>query len=170
MKPGALPIRLWRVITAFGVAPWPVALAVAGWGMGTEPMGMAHRFFSILILGLLFAAYPCGILLGIPAYLFLKGRVRPTWLNCAGVGLVVALLPWSVLVLMATPESEFDGARFVVEHGERTLWGWIDLGQSAAEVAVLGAITGVVFWAVATAGLKPANPPAIQASQSEPPL
>ncbi len=170
MKPGALPIRLWRVITAFGVAPLPVALAVAGWGMGTGPMGMAHPFFSILILGLLFAAYPCVILLGIPAYLFLKGRVTPTWLNCAGVGLLIALLPWSVLTVMATPESEVCGGRFTVEHGVRTLAGWIDLGRSAAEVAGLGAITGVVFWAVALGGLKPANLPGIASSQSEPSL
>ncbi len=152
-KPWPIP-PIWRVVAAFVVAPLPVAVAFAYWGMGTEPLGQAHRFAATVVLGLLFFAYPVILLVGIPAYLFLKSRLRPTALNCAGVGAVILVLPWLVLTLLATPASEFGGGHFTVEHGHRTLWGWLDLMQGIGTTAVMGGITGIIFWAVAAAGTR----------------
>ena len=151
-------VPIWRVVAAFLVAPLPVAFAFAYWGMGTEPLGMVHRFFSIAILGLMFLAYPCELLIAVPAFVYLRKRLRPTLLNCAGVGLVVAVLPWLVLTLVSTTGSEFAGGHFMVEDGRRTVWGWLNLLSGLGEMAAMGAITGAVFWFVAAAGTRPPKP------------
>jgi len=160
MTSHAPAIPVWRVIAAFVVAPLPVAISFAFAAMGDEPLGQVHRFLATLFLGLVFFAYPAVVLLAIPAYLFLRRRVRPTWVNCALAGTAVTVLPWLVLTLLATPESEFGGGHFTVEHGNRTIWGWLDVMRSVGMVAVMGAITGLVFWIVAALGAKPIQEPA----------
>jgi hypothetical protein len=52
--------------------------------------------------------YPIAVILGIPLYLWLKGRVRPSAFNFAIAGAAVAALPWLALSV-ATPDEASTG-------------------------------------------------------------
>jgi len=55
---------------------------------------------------------------------------------------------------MANSNSDdaYSNGHVLYEHGIRTLWGWIDLFLFSGIAAVIGALAGVVFWAIAAAG------------------
>ena len=153
-----LRVPIWRILLAFALAPVPAALAVACLAMGDEPFGQAHRFASIVFLGLLFAGYPAVLLLGVPAFLLLRQKLRPTALNCGFVGAAIAALPCGLLGLFSVSNYSFDGRHWLVQQGHRTLWGWLEFGTTEGWIALIGAVTGLVFWIVASTGIKPSKP------------
>jgi hypothetical protein len=89
---------------------------------------------GVLLLGLwlsaIFIAGPATVLVGVPLYLFLRGRVRATPLNCGLIGAVIGTLPL-------------------------VFWVTVIGGASAADLlfvltgAPCGAFGGLVFWMVA---------------------
>ena len=94
--------------------------------------------------------YPAGLLLGVPAYLLLRLRLRP-WLITAGVaGGVIAVAPWAALLpLLANPSDAWIGRCHTVVNGHTTLCGYVEDMKFMAMVFGLGMIGGIVFWVCA---------------------
>jgi hypothetical protein len=93
-----------------------------------------HVWVGGLVVGLwlsaVFIAGPVTVLIGVPLYLFLRGRVRATPLNCGLTGAILGTIPlifWAVVI---------DGA---------------SVGDllPALVGAPCGALGGLVFWLVA---------------------
>jgi hypothetical protein len=153
MQAAAQP-PLWRVIAAFAGAPLAAAFLLACIQPAYDGLpSLADRVFRTFIIYLFIGACPPTVLVGLPTYLILRKRLRPTPLNCALAGAGVASLPWLLLVV-ALPGADyaFDGGHITVEHGQKTLWGWLDLGTASGALALLGAFAGLVFWVIAAAG------------------
>jgi hypothetical protein len=116
---------------------------------------MVDRIVRSFVMYLIFGACPPTVLVGLPTYLVLRKRLRPTPLNCALAGSAVASLPWLLLdVILPGADYAFDGGHVTVEHGQKTLWGWLDLAMASGSFALLGAFAGVVFWVIAAGGWK----------------
>ena len=124
---------MWRLLAAFLLAPGLTALIVAplliGWA---DLRGYGFRGVWGVTFGMSVSyAYPVAIALGIPAYLVLHRRVKPTALNCAASGMIIAILPL-----------------FIVFFDQRLTWDFAALNTIAG---VCGAIAGLIFWVVARA-------------------
>ena len=142
-----------RVFWAFILAPAVGAFALACY----EPLysGLPHlvdRIFQTFYVYLVVGAYPPTLIFGLPAYLILRRRIRPTALNCAIAGAIVAALPWILIGLLSLPDYATEDGHITNENGHLTLWGLYDLAKLAGPIALIGSFTGVVFWAAAAAG------------------
>jgi hypothetical protein len=152
MREAAQP-PLWRVIAAFTGAPVAAALLLACAQPAFDGLpNIVDRIVRTFAMYLVFGACPPTVLVGLPTYLTLRKRLRPTPLNCAFVGAAVASLPWLLLVVLPGADYVFDGGHITVDHGQRTLWGWLDLGAAFGALALLGGFAGLVFWVIAAAG------------------
>lgn len=143
----------WRIAAAFLLVPAFAALlfAIAMPAYDGLPT-MAERIWrSALIYGLV-GAYPPTIVFGLPAYFALRRRFDPSVFNCALVGAVVATLPWMFLVLVSPPDQASIGGRATVINGTYTAFGWLMNAQTLGPIAVAGALSGALFWAIAAAG------------------
>src|SRR5580658_5529325 len=123
---------LWRVLAAFAGAPLAAALILACIQPAYDGLpSPADRIFRTFLLYLIIGAIPPTVLVGIPVYLVLRKRLRPTPLNCALAGAVVASLPWLILAVVL-PGADYAsiGRHVTVEHGQRTVWWWLDLGAA----------------------------------------
>jgi hypothetical protein len=96
--------------------------------------------------------YPIAVILGIPLYLGLKGRVRPSAVNLAIAGAAVAATPWLALSVIATPDEASTGDVITVHHHLRTLVGWLEELKFVGEIALFGAFAGLMFWACISIG------------------
>lgn len=93
---------------------------------------------------------PATLLLGLPAYFLLRGHVAASFINCCIVGIIIAALPWAIIVLL--PSGDWEGSvgeRATVIDGARTAYGWLRDFLSILAIAAFGLVGGVVFWAVA---------------------
>ena len=103
-------------------------LAVAGFAIeGAAVFIGASVWFSVLFVG-----GPATILVGIPIYLLLRGRVRADPLNCSAVGAFVGALSVMSWVFLLAVNRE--AGAFVM---------------TALAAGTCGAIGGFVFWLVA---------------------
>lgn len=112
-------------------------------------------------------AYPTAVVLGLPAYLTLRRHFAAQPFACALAGFVVAALPWTLLVLAGSGASQasIDGRATVID-GHTTAYGWLQNIEMLLTIGTFGAIGGLVFWAVAAAGLRFADPPGEQQSST----
>jgi hypothetical protein len=145
----------WRIAAAFIVAPLIAAATMACFeplydGLPSE----AERIFKTWMIFCLFGAYPATILAGVPTFLFLRSRVRPTALNCTLAGGFVAAAPSLVLSILSGPDAAIDDGHVTVRHGHLTLWGWLLEAQVIGEIAAFGLLGGLVFWFIAAARSK----------------
>jgi hypothetical protein len=147
---------LWRVLAAFAGAPVAAALALACVLPAYDGLpNLLDRIFRTFLLYLIIGACPPAVLVGLPTYLVLRRRLRPTPLNCAFAGAAEASLPWLLLaIILPGADYSFDGGHITVEHGQKTVWGWLGLGAASGWLALLGAFAGLVFWVIAAAGWK----------------
>lgn len=154
--PEAARPPLWRILAAFAGAPFAAALLLACVQPAYDGLpSMVDRILRTFLLYLIIGACPPTVLVGLPAYLVLRKRLRPTALNCGLVGAAVASLPWLFLaIVLPGPDYAFDGGHVTVEHGQKTLWGWLDLLTAMGWLALLGAFAGLIFWVIAAAGWK----------------
>ncbi len=147
-----LPPR-WRVIAGFIVAPAAVAIvlaAVAPLYAGLDSYG--ERVWRTAPAYGLFGGYTPALVFGVPAYMLLAQRVTPTPLRCALVGAVVAALPWSFLSIGSMPDQASIDDRATVVDGVQTIYGWLEAGKFVGGIALVGALTGLLFWLIAAAG------------------
>ena len=136
----------WRLLAAFVVAPLVPAVAVATF-MWWE--SNSAYFSNTLILVLLFGAYPAATILGAPAYLVLHRYIGPSALACGLVGGAIAAIPWLTLGVFGGPHQATHGGKPTVVDGVLTAFGWMELLQFVSITFALGAVGGLVFWAIA---------------------
>ena len=152
--------RAWRIALAFIVTPGLASLGLAcAMPLYAGLPDLWDRIVRTALMYAMFGAYPPTIVLGLPLYLALKERLRPTLLNCAWAGAVTAALPPLLLGLIANPTYAYSGGHVTHDHGMRTLWGWLDLGTGVGWMALIGTLTGVAFWLVALCGTRPSRSP-----------
>ena len=143
--------KLWRLALGFLLAPLVPAALLPGILYG-EPLAIVEGGY-IVVAGLFFA-YPPALLLGVPAYLLLRRRVRPSAVAVAIVGGLVAALPWLALGLLrlvsSNPDPAWVGNCQTVLDGERTWCGYLEILKGTAQVTALGfglgLIGGLTFW------------------------
>jgi hypothetical protein len=147
---------LWRVLAAFVGAPFAAALLLAWVQPAYDGLpSVVDRIFRTFLLYLIIGAFQPTVLVGLPTYLVLRRQLWPTPLNCALAGAAVASLPWLLLAfILPGAEYSVDGGHITVEHGYKTVWGWLELGTASGWLALLGAFAGLVFWVIAAAGWK----------------
>jgi hypothetical protein len=122
----------WRVAIAFVTAPTAAALALA-WVVplyGVMPDHAQPVIGSAVLYA--FGAYATTLVFGLPTFLALRRRLRPTLIRCILVGVAVAAAPWLLLALF-TPRGDAAITDFV------------------ARIAAVGAVGGAVFWLLALA-------------------
>jgi hypothetical protein len=145
-----IPTR-WRLAVAFALAPVVPALAFAMLfpmyeGLPDLWVRVVNTLPAVLIVG----GYIPGLVLGVPAFLFLRKYVAFNLLNCTVVGAVVAALPWALLVLFpVAQEASLDGSMTVAD-GHLTWFGLLTGAALVALVTPFGALGGVAFWFTAT--------------------
>ena len=144
----------WRVVAAFVLTPLVAAFAFACF----QPLyaglpSLSDRILRTTVVYVLFGGYPAAFVLGVPAFLILRKKLRPSALNCAATGAVVASFPWLLVGLISNPVSAYSNGHVTHQNGAKTWWGWVDLFTFVGEIAAPGALAGVVFWAIAAAGI-----------------
>jgi hypothetical protein len=153
MRPPVASLPPWRVALGFIAGPAVAAVVFSIF----SPLGAPGRQGVPELIGetvvVLIVVYPITLVLGGPAYIVLKSRLRPSLLNCALVGSGVAVLPW-LLISLITPNEESVGKIVLVHDHVRTLAGWVELIRYLGPIALLGALAGLVFWACVTLGRK----------------
>ncbi|MGO4570949.1 hypothetical protein [Microvirga sp. 2TAF3] len=126
MRPSQSYLPAIRAAAGFALAPM---VGVAGFGLISE----GYRFIEDLLIGrstivsiIVIVAYVQAALLGLPAYFLLKDRVRPTILNAALAGIIVASLPW---VTLSVGSFQLTASIQVITH-----------------TALAGLLAGIAFW------------------------
>ncbi len=147
---------------AFVCAPMLAAAALAFLFPAYDGLpDLADRVWRSFLIYWIFGALPPTVIVGIPLYLFLRSRVRPTLWACGASGAATISIPWAILTLraMSAMEEESDGRRYYILHGNVTLLGWQRLAESLIEISLLGFVTGVIFWLIAAAKMPRQTPP-----------
>ncbi|MFZ5718929.1 MAG: hypothetical protein ACOY5Y_05605 [Pseudomonadota bacterium] len=141
-------LSLSRVALAFAVAPAVPALAYASLtlfdGIDNGSFWRTAALFALL------GGYPAALVLGVPVFLLLRGRLAPRLIYAVVAGGLVAAAPWTISLLPdeAAHYASVDG-RATVVRGVRTAWGWIVSLQFLAMTFALGALGGAAFWWIA---------------------
>lgn len=136
----------WRLLLGFITGPGIAALIFAAVFPAYDGLTSFHdRVWRTFYL-VLWVVYPLTLIFGLPLYRFLRGRVRPSILNCGLAGAAVSGLPWFLMGMVATPDWASAGNVVTIEHHMRTFAGWLEFLQIIGVAVVLGFIAGVVFW------------------------
>ena len=141
----------WRLILGFILGPAVAALIFAT----ASPLYAGLTSFLDRVLGTFVAAcwvvYPITAVLGLPLYLALRNRAKPSVFNLALAGAAVSMAPW-LLLLLVTPDEASTGNVVTVHNHIRTIAGWLEILPFMGEIALLGATAGLVFWCCVTLG------------------
>jgi hypothetical protein len=94
----------------------------------------------------LFVAYACAVVLGLPAYAVLRNYIRPTALNSMVVGGLIAATPWLLLILLnENAENASVGGQATVIDKVTTWYGHLENAKAVGMIFLLGALGGLVF-------------------------
>ena len=148
---------------AFVVAPTVASILLAvlqpAYAGLTSPI---ERVFETAKMYAVAGAYPTTLVIGVPAYFILRRHFSARPFNCAVAGALIAAFPWIILSLIPPVGSASIGGRATIIDGQMTAFGWLMQAWFVGQIAIVGWVAGVVFWAVAAAGHKavdlPENP------------
>ncbi|MDZ4308827.1 hypothetical protein [Allopontixanthobacter sp.] len=145
----------WRVQLAFATVPGIAAIALAA----AQPLysGLDDYFERVWRTALVLAifAYPLGLIFGLPTYLVLRDKVKPTSLNCTLAGALVAAAPWMIFAFLPPSADQASiGGRATVVNGTTTAYGHLVALQFVGIIALCGAVAGFLFWLIAAARRK----------------
>lgn len=145
----------WRLILGFAIAPLIASTTLACIiSLYAGLPNFLTRVAQIAWICALFGGYPATIVFGVPAYLVLRRRVAPSVINCSLVGAIIAATPWIILVMRSKATHAYSNNHFTVQDSVITWWGLLDFIILIAELSVLGAFTGTIFWIIIAYGLK----------------
>jgi hypothetical protein len=143
----------WRIIAAFLIVPSVAALLMAilmpAFDGISDPL---DRVWRTAVLFAFFGAYPTTAILGVPAFFMLRRHFYPKLINCSLTGAGVAALPWFILSVLSHPGSASIGGRATVIDGSLTAYGWLTNLIFVGQIAIFGAVGGLLFWLIAVAG------------------
>ena len=145
---------IWRVVAAFLIAPGAAAFLMPAFDGINAPIERIWR--SAVVFGL-FGAYPTTLIIGLPAFFLLRQHFAPKLINCSLTGAVVAALPWFILSVLSQPDSASIDGRATVTNGSLTAYGWLTNLTFIGQIALLGAVGGLLFWLIAAAGSRASN-------------
>ncbi len=95
MKETLFPVPpAWRIVLAFVLTPAIAALPLACIFPMYFGLPIGERIIRTASLYALIGAYPPTAVLGVPTFLFLKGRVKASAFSCGFAGAFVAVAPW----------------------------------------------------------------------------
>jgi hypothetical protein len=118
-----------RIVAAFLLGPLAGALAFAiASPIDVGPENPLVRVLRTTLAYAVLGAYPTTLVFGVPVFLVLNGRVRPTVIKCCLIGGILAAAPWLGIGLKSTPLNAYL--------------------QLAGELATFGAVGGAAFWLV----------------------
>jgi hypothetical protein len=148
----------WRVAAAFAFAPAIAALAFSVLnpmyaGLTDLSVRIWKTFPSVAIVG----GYVPTLIFGLPAYLILRTKLRPTVLSCAAVGALVAAFPWALLTLLPVAQEASTGGRPTVVQGHLTWFGLYEGAKLTGQIGLFGCLGGAAFWLISTAGHRSAR-------------
>ena len=123
--------RFWRLAIGFLLAPLVPAVV---WGLFVSGQRFPQTDIDFIGIAAVYFGYPATLVLGVPAYLLLRRRVRPTLPTVVLVGGLVAATPWLVLMLLN-------------ENAAQATWrGFLEHLKFLFFVFGLGAVGGLTFW------------------------
>lgn len=125
------------VIAAFSVATVTAAAVGSALMMSISVMAAA-----LVVAGLHSA------ILGVPCYLMLSRRLRPSAWAITATGYLIAALPIALLGLLGTPDFASVGGIPTIVNGTRTATGWFELLRFGLIAGIPGAVGGLAFWLV----------------------
>ena len=144
----------WRVALGFLIAPGGAALAFAivspfygGLPSMTDRIVRSAEAVS-------FVVYPMATIFGVPAYLWLRGRLQPSIGNCVLAGSLIAALPWFLALTLVTGDEASVGNVVMAHNHVRTPAGWMEVLKMVGGIAALGGIAGLIFWLLAAADFR----------------
>jgi hypothetical protein len=146
----------WQVILAFAIVPGVAASAMAV----IEPLyagidSHAERIWRTAITFSLLGAYPSALIFGVPTYFYLRRKIAATWVNFSLAGAFVAAMPWLLIILLGPQADQASiGNKATVIDGSRTFYGWVSDLQFVGQIAVFGALAGLLFWTITTSRKK----------------
>ena len=123
----------------------------------TASAAASAAFASLLALNPFFFlyAFPVALLhafvLGLPIYSILRRRWRPTLAACLVGSFLIAAIPISSLLLLATyPENlnAWSGGTPTIVNGQPTAYHYVEAAVSAVGLGLLGLVGGITFWLV----------------------
>lgn len=148
------PPPLLKMLAGFVLAPTAAAIGYAALHplTGTnvpwpEAILRTAGFYTLI-------AVPIGFVFGYPTFAVLSDRLKPTILNFALVGSAIVAVPFSIIGLLSALVTRYqvyghDGPAW--RPALTTTEGWLNLVWFTGEIAVFGAIGGVVFWMIVEA-------------------
>jgi hypothetical protein len=111
--------------------------------------GPLRDAFSLMTVAVLYGGYPPALVLGLPAYLALRRRVRPRPATLALVGGAIAILPWLWIMywpgLRAGVSSQAGNCVSEID-GVTTWCGHLENVKYLALIFAAGAVGGLAFW------------------------
>ncbi len=145
---------IWRVALGFLLAPLIAAFAFSL---------IEDHSLAVVVPAALYGGYPAAIVLGIPAYVLLRGAMQPRFWVLMIMGGVIAVLPWIALALSNTAGSSQVGNCQSTIDGRMTWCGFVGNLWLWGQIFCFGAFGGLVFWFCVAFGLRPNAPPDVEA-------
>ena len=117
--------------------------------------GKFLQAFNISLLVLFFGApiaYFGALVVGLPVFLILRNTKFETALICVVTTTFAALFIYFFLEVDIFPSSNGSTVSYgdnrgkIIENSVRTVYGWQVLIKTMGEFAILGAISGLIFW------------------------
>lgn len=136
----------WRLLAAFVLAP--IAPALLASAIFPAYGGLTDLWTRIVLTfpwALIFFGYLPTLFVGLPAYAFLRWKLRPTLRNCAITGALVAALPFGLLALLSPADQASIGGRATIIDGHRTWFGYLEVLKMIGMLAGFGALGGAAF-------------------------
>lgn len=147
MRRGILPL----VFASATISAVAVTLVVTVQGAAEieEPLNIVVLSQTVSVARItFFVALAHAVLLGVPAYLLLRPRLRVGFIACCIGGFAVGAVPLGILGLftMTMLTSASTGGTPTVVNHVPTLAGWIEYAEGVGWAGLLGLIGGVAFW------------------------
>jgi hypothetical protein len=135
-----------RVFSGFTIAPVPAAAIFATFLAGER---MSVNAYLGWVGVTLVVAWLWTAILGVPVYLLLRRIAALNLLTSVLAGALIAAVPTAVLRLDSPGGSWIAGGKILVQQGKYTAGGYALVAQSVAIMAMLGLISGILFWVIA---------------------
>ena len=155
------PPPWWRAAVGFAAAPALPTLLISALSPAYEGLpDLSERIWRTFQLAVVFIGYLPAVVVGLPLFLFMRRRVQMSPLSCSLAGAFTAALPWLLLTLLPLADSASEGGHATIINHQLTAFGFLQAMLISSLAAALGALGGLVFWALVSIGSHRAVPTA----------